>query len=267
MLGRKASPVAGADRGRDIVASTGEPQYRFLARLAHGVNLLATDRDFRGQHNVPTDGGAIVVANHNSNYDALVIGDFLIWSGRWPRFLGKSELWKVPVVGYFARTCRQIPVLRGTSHAVDSLAAAKKAIADGELVAIYPEGTVGTDPDGWPMTARTGAARLALELRCPVIPVAQWGAQDIIGKKVTVPHYLPRKTVRVLAGEPLDLSDLYDADDQHAAVRVATERIMRSITALVAELRDLPEPTDRYDLRKKARVALGPTSLDEAARG
>ena len=260
--GQGASP---SDAARGVDMASGEPAFRFLGSLAHGVNVAFTRRDFRAQAKVPATGGALVVANHNSNFDPLEIGDYLIWAGRWPRFLGKAELWKVPVVGFFARGCRQIPVERGTSHAVDSLKAAKDAIDAGEMVAIYPEGTVGTDPEGWPMTARSGAARLALQLRCPVIPVGQWGAQEIIGKKVTAPKFFPRKTVKVLAGDPVDLSDLYHAADQHAAVRVATERIMSAITELVGELRGLPVPADRYDVRKKARVPLGPTVLESVA--
>lgn len=244
--------------------ATGEPAYRFLGNVVHGANAALTQEDFRGQGNIPATGGGLVVSNHNSNYDPIALGDFVIRAGRWPRFLGKAELWSVPVVGFFARHCHQIPVQRGTSHAVDSLQAAREAIEAGELVAIYPEGTVGTDPAGWPMTARTGAARLALQTRCPVIPVGQWGAHEILGKKVTVPKFLPRKTLRVVAGEPVDLSDLYDAPDQHAAVRVATERMMRAITDLVAELRDEPAPADRYDLRRRSRVPLGPVTLDEA---
>jgi len=240
----------------------GEPAYRLLAGVARGIDRAFTHFERGGQQHIPMQGGALVVANHISNYDPLALGDFLITAGRWPRFLGKSELWKVPVVGYFARACRQIPVERNSSRAVDSLQAAREALDAGELVAIYPEGTVGTDPDGWPMTGRTGAARLALETRVPVIPVGQWGAQEILpGKKVGVPRLLPRKRLQFLAGEPLDLSDLYDHPDRHAAVRVATERMLEAITELVAELRGATPPEDRYDVRRKQRVPRGSTTL------
>ncbi|MGO4958355.1 lysophospholipid acyltransferase family protein [Luteococcus sp. Sow4_B9] len=242
----------------------GEPAYRFLGRLVHGVNKTFTSRDYQHQEKIPSTGGALVVANHISNYDPIVLGEALIWSGRWPRFLGKSELWKVPVVGFFARGCRQIPVERNTSRAGDSLQAARQAIVDGELVVIYPEGTVGTDPDGWPMTGRTGAARVALETRCTVIPVGQWGAQQILpGKKVGVPKFFPRPTVQVKVGDPLDLSDLYDHPDRHAAVRIATERMLNAITDLVAELRGETAPEDRYDVRKKTRVPKGTTRMPD----
>ncbi|MEL4357443.1 MULTISPECIES: lysophospholipid acyltransferase family protein [unclassified Luteococcus] len=258
MLGNK---TVKADR-RGVDLRSGEPTYRFLGALVHGVDRLFTTYDWRGQERIPRTGAALVVANHNSNYDPISLGDFLIWSGRWPRFLGKSELWEVPVVRFFAKGCRQIPVYRNSTRAGDSLRAAREALANGELVVIYPEGTVGTDPDGWPMTGRTGAARLALEVGCPVIPIGQWGAQDIMfGKKVGVPKFFPRKTLHINVGEPVDLSGLAEHPDRHAAVRVANERMTEAITQLVAELRDLPVPPDRYDLRKKARVPKGSTTL------
>ncbi|MEL4505709.1 lysophospholipid acyltransferase family protein [Luteococcus sp. H138] len=261
MAGKQAE---GVDRRR-VNFGSGEPVYRFLGVAVHSVDRAFTRYDWRHQERIPQTGGVLVVANHISNYDPIALGDFLIWSGRWPRFLGKSELWKVPVVKFFAKGCRQIPVERNSARAVDSLQAARDAINAGEMVVIYPEGTVGTDPDGWPMTGRTGAARLALDTGCTVLPVGQWGAQEIMpGKTVGVPKFFPRKTLRMNVGEPLDLSDLVNHPDRHAAVRVATERMLDSITTLVAELRELPVPTDRYDVRKKARVAKGPLTIAEA---
>lgn len=255
---------ANPSRRRINYRTTG-PVYGALGTAAHVVDRTLTRQDWRDQHKVPATGGVLVVANHISNYDPLALGEFLICAGRWPRFLGKSELWRTPVVGFFARHCRQIPVERNTSHAVDSLEAARQALADGEMVVIYPEGTVGKDPDGWPMTARTGAARLALDTRCAVLPVGQWGANFILeGSRVHVPKFFPRKTLQMKAGDLLDLSDLYDHPDRHAAVRVASERMLEQITELVGELRDEPVPADRYDVRRRARVPKGPLTIGDA---
>ena len=71
---------------------------------------------------------------------------------------------------------------------------------------VYPEGTATRDPDLWPMVGKTGAARLALTTGAPVIPVAHWGAQDILPYGTSKPHLFPRKTVRMVAGPPVDLS-------------------------------------------------------------
>ena len=87
------------------------------------------------------------------------------------------------------------------------LKVAEQALADGECVIIYPEGTATRDPDQWPMIAKTGVARLALATGVPVIPVAQWGAQDILPYGEVKPHVAPRKLVRMLAGPPVDLSE------------------------------------------------------------
>ena len=61
------------------------------------------------------------------------------------------------------------------------------------MIAIFPEGTLTRDPDLWPMAARTGAARMALEAGVPVVPVAQWGAQRLLGRYSKVLKPIPRK--------------------------------------------------------------------------
>ena len=79
------------------------------------------------------------------------------------------------------RHAGQIPVYRETGRAADAYRAAVAAVRGGEGVAVYPEGTLTRDPDLWPMVGKTGVARLALDDAGPVIPVAQWGAQDLLG--------------------------------------------------------------------------------------
>lgn len=104
----------------------------------------------------------------------------------------------------------QIPVYRESTDALSAFRAAIDAVERGECVAFYPEGTLTRDPDGWPMTAKTGAARVALQTKCPVIPVAQWGCNELLPPYAKKPSVLPRKTHQVLAGPPVDLSRFYD---------------------------------------------------------
>ena len=128
-------------------------------------------RHWEGMENIPATGGALVVANHISNFDVLVLGEYLIWSGRWPRFLAKEQIFKVPALGWVATNAGQIMVKRGGPDAFKAVEAAVEAVRAGKSVSIYPEGTITADPDGWPMTPRSGAARI-----CSVI----WGQSRAI---------------------------------------------------------------------------------------
>lgn len=248
-MSRAALPLATANR------APAEPLYRTLARLLAPLLRLFTRQDWRGGDKLPRTGPVIVVVNHISNFDPLALGHFLIWHGRWPRALAKSELWQLPVIGWLARNLGQIPVERHTARARDSLAAASDALARGECVLIYPEGTITADVDGWPMTGRPGAARLALQTGAPVIPIGQWGAQEVMpGKRATWPRLLPPKTMRLLVGDPVELDDLREASESPTAAAEGSLRIMDALTALVGELRGETPPTERYDLRAGRRL-------------
>jgi len=118
---------------------------------------------------------------------------------------------------------------------------------------IYPEGTITADPDTWPMTARPGAARLALQTGYPVVPLGQWGANDVMpGKKPVWPRFRPRRTMVFRMGDPVRLDDL-DASDGEA-VRIAGARIIAALTGLVSEIRGIDAPADVYDIRVGHRV-------------
>ena len=119
------------------------------------------------------------MANHISHADPLVSAHFIYDSGRWPQYLGKASVFRVPVVGWILHRCRQIPVERGSVDAVRSLDALVAALDEGGAVVIYPEGTTTRQPDLWPMKAKTGAARLALATGAPVVPVVMWGPERI----------------------------------------------------------------------------------------
>jgi 1-acyl-sn-glycerol-3-phosphate acyltransferase len=117
---------------------------------------------------------------------------------------------------------------------------------------IYPEGTITRDPDLWPMRGKTGAARLAFTTGCPVVPIGQWGAQELMpGRKPSFPRLLPRKTLRVAAGDPIPLDDLHEKPMTVDILDEATARIMDAVTVLVAELRGATPPAQRYDPDKE----------------
>jgi len=231
-----------------------ELTYRRLLQVAHPLLRAFTRQDWRGREKIPQSGGLLVVSNHISHFDPVVLGHFLVWAGRWPRYLGKISLFTSPGIGWLARSCGQIPVERGTERAKDALVHAREALDAGRCVGIYPEGTVTKDPDLWPMTPKSGAARLALTSGAPVVPVAQWGAHQVLPPGSKVLRLLPRRTMTMLVGDPIDLSDLRSAEPTRAQVHEAGVRIMDALTALVAEVRQESPPVgERWDQRAARR--------------
>lgn len=232
--------------------------YRLLVRVVRVFAPLLTKRHWSRQDVIPSQGGVLLVANHISNYDVLVLGEFLIWSGRWPHFLGKSEIFKTPVLGWVARQCEQIPVLRNTTDAKQSLIYARTALEEGKMVAVYPEGTITKDPDGWPMSARRGAAQLALSTGVPVVPVGQIGAEEVLGGPKIAWNKLfslRRRPVYVLGGDPVDLDRFRTGEDPTPEMLdLATSAIMDAIVALVEQLRMDTAPEGRWDTRIGRRV-------------
>ena len=224
--------------------------YRLAVAIVRPLMLLLTKRDWRGWEHFPASGGFVVAPNHVSHVDPLAFAHYLYDSGHPPYFLGKEAVFRVPVVGAILRGAQQIPVYRNTGRAADAFRAAVEAVESGKCVGVYPEGTLTRDPGLWPMVGKTGAARIALTTRCPVIPVAQWGPHEILAPYSKRPHLFPRKTMHVLAGPPVDLSDLHDHPLDAAVLREATARIMAAITALLVELRGEPAPAERFDSRK-----------------
>ena len=192
------------------------------------------------------------MANHATYLDALTFAHFVWDNGRAPRILAKSSLFRIPVLGAILRATGMIPVHRNSSEASKAIDEAVIAIADGLCVAIFPEGTLTREPDLWPMAGRTGAARLALATRAPVVPIAQWGAQNILARYGKLLKPFPRKTVTVRAGAPVDLGDLYDRPRDTVVLREATERMMTAITALLEDIRGESAPAERFDMRKSA---------------
>ena len=228
--------------------------------------MTFTRRDWKGAENLPPTGGFVVCPNHISHVDPFAFAHFLYDNGYPPFFLAKSEVFEIPILGRMLIWAQQIPVYRGTSEAAQAFSAAVASVQDGKCVPILPEGTLTRDPQMWPMTARTGAARVALSTRCPVIPVAQWGPQEIMKPYGKVMHLLPRKTMRVLAGPPVDLRALYDRPQDTATLREATTRIMDAITAQLEEIRGGKAPAIRFDSRTAGLPATGNPKKRRAKR-
>jgi len=209
------------------------------------MNLLM-NKKWEGLEKLPA-GGFIAAPNHCTEIDPLVVGHMLYNQKRMPHFLAKGGLFKVPVVGAVLRATKQIPVERSTAGANRSLQVAKEVVEEGGAIVIYPEGTLTRDPDLWPMKGHTGAARMALESGIPVVPMAHWGAHHVFPRYAKRFHMFPRRTSRLIVGDPVDLSAFEGRPLDKATLTAATAVIMDAITALLATLRSEQPPAERWD--------------------
>lgn len=220
--------------------------------------MVLTRRRWQGVEHVPIAGGFVFAANHISYADPFLFAHFVHDSGYAPHFLAKRSLLRLPVVGRLLIATGQIPVNRETDVAAQAYRDAVVAVRRGRSVIVYPEGTLTRDPGLWPMVGRTGAARIAMDSGCPVIPCAQWGAQELLPPYARWPRLLARPVNQVLVGPPVDLDELRGQEITAELLREATARIMSAITALLAQLRqqNAPPPV-RFDPRREGVPTTG----------
>ncbi|MGN7947977.1 lysophospholipid acyltransferase family protein [Microbacterium sp. 22215] len=213
------------------------------------VSLLAKVR-VTGGEKLPREGAFVLAPNHYSEFDPLIVA-LAVWRiGRAPRFMAKESLFKVPVLGWVLRRTGMIPVARSSSAsaAKQTLKQSAELVEHGRGVIVYPEGTLTRDPDMWPMRGKSGAVRLALADGIPLIPMAHWGTQEIMGRYQKGLSLWPlRKRVDVVVGDPIDVSDLRGRAGEASALNEATTRLMNAITALLEELRDEKAPAERWN--------------------
>jgi len=220
----------------------------FTRIILHPLLRLLMRYRWAGKENVPKTGGIILAPNHLSYADWPAIAVFSdSYARRYPVFMIKSPVFEVKFIGALLRKVGQLPVYRGRGDAGLVLKQAEQALAGGACVIVYPEGTASRDPDLWPMVGKTGAARLALTTGAPVIPIAQWGAQDVLPYGTKKVHLFPRKTVRMAAGPPVDLSAYAGQRLGASTLRAATADIMADITALLAKIRQETPPAVPWD--------------------
>jgi putative phosphoserine phosphatase/1-acylglycerol-3-phosphate O-acyltransferase len=216
-----------------------EPQR--LAQTVVRPELLPWVRlDIDGVDRIPKMGPAIIVGNHRSYFDPLALGATFARRGRAVRFLGKREVFDVPVVGQLARALGGIRVDRA-SGSDEPLLEAAAALASGELVALLPQGTI---PRGRAffepqLSGRWGAARLAALTKVPVVPIGLWGTEAVWPRSERLPriwNVTHPPTVRVRVGEPVEL--------KLRSPKADTRRIMDAIVDLLPpEARERREPT------------------------
>ena len=187
---------------------------------------------------LPTGQGVIFAAHHMSLLDPVFVG-YNLWDlGYMPHFMAKSGIFKEPLASVL-RGLGQIPVLRGTTNASDSLRYASAALHSGESVVIYPQGTLTKDPDRWPEDYKSGAARLALQEGTPIVPVAHWGMHKVFPLGAKVPRFNPRQQLRIHFGQPIVTTGVASTK---ANAAVLTRHIESRVAAGLAELRGVALP-------------------------
>jgi 1-acyl-sn-glycerol-3-phosphate acyltransferase len=230
------------------------PWMGFAVGVVRPLSRMFSKRRWRGLQFVPPAGGVIIAANHLSWVDPFTLGHFVYKAGRIPRFMAKESLFRLPVIGWIVRGADQIPVRRGERDGAAALSDAVEALRAGEAVLIYPEGTITRDPDWWPMQAKTGVARLALMSGAPIVPVAQWGPQEILGRTRRL-HLFPRRTVEVHALEPVyPAASESGQQPTREALRALTDDVMCRVRAEVAVIRGERAPEGIWDPRSEERL-------------
>lgn len=195
------------------------------------------------------EGPIIVVSNHASYADGIMLALVCRRMGRSVRLLATSGVFGVPGIGWLARWLGFISVKRGSSDASLALEAAAEALAAGEAVGIFPEGRTTRDPEMWPERAKTGAVRLALKTGAPIVPIAMVGTHRVLRRghpiRSILVNVVLRPEVLTDVGEPMNLRAMAGEDNPSPErVRELSDVVMGRIIDLVEALRDevAPDP-------------------------
>lgn len=203
--------------------------------------------DFEGEENIPRDGGAILAINHIGYLDFALVGTAALPVNRYVRFMAKKEIFDNKLAGPLMRGMHHICVDRSNGSA--SFVAALRALRGGEIIGIFPEGTISVSFEIKEL--KSGAVRLAMGAGVPVIPTVIWGSQRIWTKKVK--RNLRRKNVPISVsfGAPLYFDKQTDVE--------AGEKELREtmITALHKTQGKYP---DSHEGQRWAPVRLGGTA-------
>lgn len=212
---------------------------------APSLDPLATI-EISGLENIPATGGVILVFNHRSYYDSAAMSYVIAKSGRDGRFLGKKEVFDVPLFGTIAKAMGGIRVDRGTGSD-EPLEKAVEALRGGDMIMMAPQGTIPRGPEFFNpvLKARWGAAKLAKQTGAVVVPVGLWGTEKVWPRSSQIPKVtLPGQTkpvVTVTVGKPFKVTSS-DPD-------VGTTQIMKKITALLPAAARKPYTPTAEELR------------------
>ncbi len=200
------------------------PFYLFLGAVTWPVIRGVYRYDVRGLENLPAGTGYVLCSNHLSNFDPWPLG-LALWPHRQLRFMAKAELFN-PVLKVPMQATGAFPVRRGEGD-MEAMKTAIRLARSGEIVAMFPEGTRPGKGLRKKFEARphSGAARIALGARVPLVPAALKGTDGLSRAR----------RLHVSYGKPVDIDDLHGLSHREAA-QIATDRLMAEIRRLHAEL-------------------------------
>lgn len=224
-VARRRAAVAAATPVRREPAT--RPYRLAVAILQTAVRVLRWRVDIGGLEHLPRHGPALLVTNHVSYVDPILLGLAVERHGRTVHFLAKRELFDHWFTGPVVRGADQILVdRRGDAGA--ALRHAEAALSDGKLVVVYPEGTIHAVFDR--AKGKTGAARLALACQVPVLPAVTWGGQQV-GTKTGRMRLGFRSAHVVRIGAPVPYSARDSAADLTARLMDAVADLLQGAAA------------------------------------
>ncbi|MGV0792080.1 lysophospholipid acyltransferase family protein [Mycolicibacterium sp. XJ1819] len=212
-----------------------EPVFRTLEIATKvAVKLTGTRITFHGLENIPATGGAVVAINHTSYIDFLPAALAAHYRKRRMRFMIKAEMQDVPVVRWLIKQTGTIPVDRQAG--AGAYAAAVEELRNGELVGVYPEATISRSFEL--KEFKTGAVRMALEARAPIVPVIVWGAQRLWTKDH--PRALGRRKIPVTVAVGAQIEPVGTVAELGTTLRASMTELLDRVQ------RDYPHPEGAY---------------------
>ncbi len=189
---------------------------------------------FQGLEHLPERGGALIAVNHTSYLDWLPALYAAYRRGRRLRFMIKAEVQDSPAGKWLIKHARLIPVDREAGG--DAYAVAVQRLREGELVGVHPEATISRSFELRPF--KTGAVRMALEARVPIVPLVVWGAHRIWPKDH--PKHVVRNSVPIVVAASHPLQPVGHVDQLNDQLRHAMERLLYRVQE------EYPHPQGAY---------------------
>ncbi|PIY96720.1 MAG: hypothetical protein COY66_03345 [Candidatus Kerfeldbacteria bacterium CG_4_10_14_0_8_um_filter_42_10] len=201
-----------------------------LAKKTIAPLVLRRAKEINGRENLPKKGPFLIIANHVSYLDPVLIGALVAkWTGQKTHFISKHDLFR-----YFGRRIGEKwlgMIYVDPNDRQACLKAALNFLRQGEVVGVFPEGTrwyqAGTLKKG-----KTGAARLALWSQCPVVPVGYIGPMDKDVKNHLSFIFSKKQEIRINIGKPLDLAKYLNQEITHRLLEEVTKEMLKAISQL-----------------------------------